>query len=595
MIGWGSLATVIASWPLIWPAGALVQRNADGYGSTWLIWYTGSESSWLGHLAWVDTLLFGLAAIPAHLLGPVNAYHLLGLIALLLNVLVTEQVAHRIFEIPRPASLIAGIAYGLSPLAGTAIAEGHLGMLLGAGLPLLLGALGSDASKRPWVWALRVVLAGIICAVQSGYFAVLAVILVLGFGGLRRRPLWRIALLAVAPAAVYSQFVIGGPETAGKASSRILGLVSTVATADTLAGNPPGFDLAFYHVRYPLVWALLAFGAVVPVLRRDRTAVPLLACGLVAIGLAMGNRAQVTVFPGEFADLKVGAAWGWIRHWVEPLKLFRFPSRFLWIWYLCGGMLAARSIAWLVPRRAALLGLVVFLELLVQGMRPWEPRTTLAEAPSAYQILTARDTVLDLWPWFPNSLGLHLLNLSCYYQTTHLAQLPFECLTIQPGESPFKGQNTGLLPAILSDDPPRAKAILAGQDVTHVALHVDAFSQSGRRRVRDRLEQWWGPPIATSLDGGETLEIYSVSSGRRRSLTALQTPSGPTVKAPECPAGDMCRNQGTWITATPDPVPLWVLPAMAITGCMALWFAGIRRDAMLAAEKDTEQATITTP
>jgi len=585
---WGLVATVIGTWPLASPGEALVQRNVDGYGSAWLVWRSAAEGLGLGHLEWIDTLLFGLVAPLLAPLGIVTAYHLVTFFGVLLAVLVTEQVAHHLFTVPRPASLAAGVAFGLSPLAGTAIAEGHGGMLLGAGLPLLLGALEWDPAGRRLRWALAVTAAGTICALQSGYFAVLAALVVLVYGGLRRRPLWLLALVAAAPAYYYVAFALGGLGLAEvtEATGRVSGLVATVATADNLAGIPPGFDQGFYHVRYPLLWTLLAFGLVVPLLRRERSDLPLLVCGVVAALLALGTRAQVTAFHGDFESMRTGAPWGWIRHWIPPLSLFRFPSRFLWIWYLCVGVAAARSLAWLLPRRTMTLVALVFVEAMVLGMRPLEPRQTLAAVPSAYEVLQPEDVVLDLWPWFPDSLALQLLNISCYYQTGHAAQLPYECLTIKTSDSPFRGQIDGLLPAILEDTPPRANAILAGGKVTHVAVHVDAFSPSGRARLRERLGTWWGRPIASSRDGGETVEIYRVRKGRRSPVTPLQPTAGSEPLERGCPAHAMCRNGASMVLPSPDPVPLWVLPSLAgVLGLGFLLLGGWRRPEREGAEE----------
>ncbi len=562
----GTVATVVATWPLTWPGEALVQQNVDGYGSAWLIWRAGTAEG-LEHLLWIDTLLYaGVAPLLAHL-GPVSGFHVASWLGVAMGVWVSEWVAHHRFEVPRPASLAAGLAFGLSPLAGTALTEGHAPMLLGTGLPLLLGALLATPDGRRLRWALWVTLAGCLCALQSGYVGVLAAVLVGVVGAGLRRPLWAVALLASVPAWLYAQEALGGVgmDALLSARGRVAGLVSSVTAADNLAGVPPGADLVFYGVRAPLLWTLLVFGVVVPLVRRDRRCYPLVACGLLAVLLAFGDRIALTAFPGEHQQLRTGAPWGWIQHWVPLLDSFRFPSRFLWIWYLCAGLAAARSFAWLLPRRSGLLVLLLFAETTLVGMRPTAPRRTLAAIPSAYDVLTPEDRVLDVWPWFPESLALRLLNLSCYYQTGHGAQLPHDCLTVRASESPFRDQVEGLLPAMLRDDPPRALAVLAGRGVTHVALHLDAFSPSGQDRLRSRLSQWWGAPLAESRDGGEVVVLYRVRQARRHHLAEAveRPPKRLHLPARRCPEDGMCGNVATRPEPPRDPVPPWGLPALA--------------------------------
>ncbi len=570
--------TAVGTWPLIWPAGGLVQRNADAYGSAWLVWSAGT-SELANTLQWADTLLFGLFATLAAPLGPVAGYHLLTFLGILTTVIVTEQVTHRTFEVPRPASLIAACAYGLSPLVGTGLAEGHGGLLFGPGLPLLLGALESRPDQyRPWRWPLLVTAAGTLCALQSGYFAIMAALVVLVYGGMRFRPLWRLGPTAFLPALAYWVIVFGGLDPS-LAAERVSGLVSTFTAADTLAGIPPGFDLNWYHVRFPLLWTLLAFGVVVPLVRRSKPDRALIAVGIAAIVLSMGERAYLTTFPGEFEDMRTGGAWGWIRHWAPPLKLFRFPSRFLWIWYLVGGIAAARSAAWLLPRRVGWLVALVVAETLVVGMRPLEPRKTLAEIPSAYDVLTPEDTVLDLWPWYPNSISLHVLNINCYYQTRHNAHLPYSCLTVAAPNSPLRGQVDGLVAAILADSPDRAEKILQKDEISHLAWHSDAFAKDSREQVGQVIEHWWGPALARTRDGGESIAIYKVKPAQPLPKQAPAVSNAPITLDPNCPEYAMCRVRPEVITKEGDPLPLFVLPTMAGGGflLLVLLFRGPRR------------------
>ena len=560
---------VLASWPLARPAGQLVQRNADGYGSAWLVWRLGEGGS-LGDLQFVDTLLFGLLAPLVAPFGPALGYHLVTLLALVLGVVVAERVAARVFGSPWPASLVAGLAFGLSPLAGTALAEGHGGMLLGAGLALLLGALEREPGERPWRWAALVTLAGCLCALQSGYFGVMAALVVGVYGGLRRRPVHRVALLAAAPAAAYVVYVLGTEAMALEAiAMRVGDRIAPAATADSLAGVPPGMGLAWYHVRFPLLFGLLALGGLLPLLRGQGPDRALALTGLVAVALSFGAEARLTVFSQAFQEQAIGAPWGWLTWAFAPLGLFRFPTRFLWVWYLCGGMAAARLVGWLVQSRGRwLLTAVVFAELLVLGMRPWEPREVPAEVPSAYEVLRDEHVVLDLWPWYTDSLSLPLLNLSCYYQTAHAADLPYPCLTVASRTSPLRSRVDAMVAAVMDDDPSRARTIVKADGITHIAWHPDAFPPEGRKRMQDVLKRWFGFPLATSRNGGELVVLWAVRSG----YAATESPVAPW---PE-PGDGTCASCLDAVEAAPpttprDPVPPWTLLLAGALLAVPIW------------------------
>ena len=60
-----------------------------------------------------------------------------GLLGTALNAFTAERSAASDLGVGRPASLLAGIAYGYSGIAGNVILEGHVYHLLNPWLPLL--------------------------------------------------------------------------------------------------------------------------------------------------------------------------------------------------------------------------------------------------------------------------------------------------------------------------------------------------------------------------------------------------------------------------------------------------------------------------
>ncbi len=519
-------AALVGTWPMAAAGGALVQRNFDGFGSAWLLWFLGQGTGELpGRL---DTLLFvGVGRLAVAVLDPAAAYHLVTMLGVGLSFAATALVASRVFAAGPVAALVAGLAYAWSPLAGTALVEGHGGWLLGPGLPLLIGALAAASDGRPWREAGLVVGAGVLCALQSGYVAVMAGVAVLVVGGLLRRSLWRIGLLALPCAALYAWLVLPdaqAQEGGVRAWAWYLDMVAAMppsdhATLDTLLGDPPGAGLMLRHVRHPMGYGLLAGGLVVPLLRRDRLGLVMAALGLAGLVLALGPRLLATALPGS-PTLASSLPYAWLVAAAPPLSLFRFPVRFLWLWYAAMGLGTARSLTWLSAggRRAPfLLGLAVVAEALLMGVRPWESRTTRADAPSALQALQPGDVVYDLWPLHApgHPLSLQLKELTCWYQVEHGAGLPVPCLDVQVDQAPLYGLHRTVAQALL-DDGERPPRDLDDAGVTAVAWHPDAFSVESRARVLATATRWWGRPVAASTDGGEALVLWRHAPARGR-------------------------------------------------------------------------------
>ncbi|NOY24233.1 MAG: hypothetical protein GXP62_00005, partial [Oligoflexia bacterium] len=514
--------SLIGTWPMVVARGALVQRNFDGFGSSWLLWSLSSGVHSLPRR--LDTVAFALVGgVIAQLTDAVTAYHLATILGVALSFAAAAVVADRVLDAGRLGAVVAGVAYALCPLAGTALAEGHGGWLLGPGLPLLIGALLSHDQRRPWRDALFVVLAGLLCAVQSGYVAVMAGITVVVLSIATRRWPWRVLVLGLPLALAYGLAVL--PDAQGDvAGARSWdGLVelasllpsSDVATLDTLLGQPPGAGLLLHHARHALGFSLIAGGLVLPLLRRDRVGLSLAALGGVGLALALGPSLILTCAEGSPTlplPLSLPLPYRWMIELAPPLALFRFPVRFLWLWVAAAALGTGRSVGWLArgDRLAAgLLAAGVIAETLLVGARPFEARTTLASVPSAYQVLHADDVVYDLWPLHApdHPLSLELKELSCFYQVAHGASSPIPCLDVEVDRAELYRLDRGLAQLLVSGAPaPRRD--LAALKITAVAWHRDAFSPELQERVGRTLRSWFGQPSAESTDHGEAIVLW---------------------------------------------------------------------------------------
>lgn len=514
----GVIAVVIGSWPMV-PAlfqDVLVQGNFDGFGSGWLLWALGPADQSLPTRT--DTFTFAaVGGALAHAVSPAAAYHLSSLLGLVVSVIAAAWVAGRVLGLGLAGQLIAGVATSLGPLSGTAVTEGHGGWLLAPGLPLLLGAC-LHRSERPWRSAALVVGAGVLCALQSGYVAVMAGTVVAVLLGPRPRALMRVAALAAGPALLYAQLVLTDAQD-GVAGAlpwswyvdQLAALPpSDVATLDTLLGAPPRSGLLLHGARHALGGGLLLGGLLVPLLRRDPIGLRLAAVGLLGLVLALGPELVLTALEG--GPEGVGPLpFAWAVALAPPLALFRFPVRFLWLWSAAAGLGTARSLGWLrgrSPVLAAALGVLVIVECLVLGMRPAENRSTRASVPSATDVLRPADVVLDLWPLHApgHPLGLELKELGCWSQTVHGARLPVPCLDVAVDRAPLYPLHRALAQALAGGTAPPPE--LEGFEITAVAWRPDAAAPELRDRVGATLTEWWGPAVAESLDAGEHVLLF---------------------------------------------------------------------------------------
>ena len=506
------LVAALVTWPMA-STGALVQRNFDGFGSAWLLFQL---SSGRGLAELLDTWLFALLGAPlAWVLGPVRAYSTATLVGVGSMGLAAWWAARGPFRLPPWPAGIAAVVVMANPLVGTAITEGHGGILVGPGLPLLLGALQLSPRERPWRWALLVAGAGLLCALQSGYFAYLAAGLTPLWCAWTRRPLWRVLALVALPLGLFALGTLLATRGVNGADSWAwyswhMGALPppAVVSLDRLAGSPPGSDALLHGTRTALIFVLLVLGVVAPLVRGDRIGRGLALLALVGVLVALGPELRLTCSPDD--SFAAPLPFGWLAHRLPALALFRLPARALWLYYLAAGLGAARTVAAMPrPSLGVAAGAVLLAELLVMGARPWEARTTLATVPSAYGALEAHDTVLDLWPAFSaeHPQGVELKELSCFYQTGHRRQLPMACLTVQLGESRLIALNHRVHHALVQG----GSAPDLDPCVTALAWHPDSFDAARRQPTALQLARWWGPPLAESTDAGERVLVFRVA------------------------------------------------------------------------------------
>jgi hypothetical protein len=528
------------SWPALEFQG-LPLRHFDLYPAAWLVdvapdafprmFYAQTAWPFGESLVRIDSyLLLGIGWLNQGILSGATLVCLLAWLGPALSATAAEGVAFRIFQVPRPYSWIAGTAFACSGIAAVALLEGHVYHLLNPWMPLFLGFLWLGTSEKGRFW--HGLLAGIfwaLCLYTTAYLGVGATLL--GFWVFLRAP-WRgLKLLpsflgtALPPALYYVWlFRLGGawadnaPLQPGRildtGGNSLLGMLGPSAEID-LSGHslvaPPGFLILFLWMLSPRIlsgqqgWRWLSAGALLFL--------------LISFGATFRILPGGEGLPSPLRALQL----------FHELALFRFPLRLLWPFGLLAGIVAARAAAQLGHRPILLLALLdVFLST---GM-PFRQQQAVAEIPSVYAKLPADVAVLDIYGEVigPTSgdWKMRLRGLGCYYQGGHHRRLPELCIGTaisSPRERLsqwFVAQATDSA-GLDQQDQQR----LTSWGIGAIILHLDSLRPADVRVLQEKLSEALGPPFAETKDGGERLEVFTLSSAQpdvleqRRSMKTL--------------------------------------------------------------------------
>ena len=537
-----ALFFVLVATAFTWPAArldphTLVTRHFDLYVTIWLVEQaidglprllaTGSAWPHGESLVRVDSYLLMLLAWLGR--GLLSGWLLTTLVTWLgpaLNAIAAEHCARRVLAVERPWSLMAGLAFGFSGIAATAVLEGHVYFLLAAWLPLLLTtAWTGPAHGLPWVRGLLVGLLWSLSLLSSAYLGVLATALLITALAARPQRVLRLlpgAALVALPIAAWYLWVFSmnrhhatlelKPELVlSMGTATVATLTTWTAQLDTLrhsVGSPVGFTTLWLLLFAPLV------------LRSERGWRALALLALVALLFTFGRSFRLTDTSGGLpSPLALLVS-------MPGAAMFRFPVRFAWLFQLCGGLVAAATLQAMARRLpvAALLpvlGLALVDAILGVGL-PFRARQALADVPSAYQAAPEGRPVLDCFGRSLDStsgeLEMWTRNLGCYYQAHHGRPILELCLrteVVSPRESIDAGLGDALLSHRGADDPEMLEALrgwLAEEGVGSVALHADFYTPTDRALMISGLEHLLGPPIAESHDGGERVVLFPGAS-----------------------------------------------------------------------------------
>jgi hypothetical protein len=503
------LALAVAwSWPLARaPASSTVALHFDQYPAAWLVHAAPSFLDGVSELAmWpdgqplvrLDSFLFLLLSFAlGGVLPGLLVTNLFVLFGPPLSAWAAERLAREALGVPRPASLVAGVAFGFAPLATIAALEGHVYHLLDPWLPLF--AL--------YVWKGRVgpaVVAFALALATTAYLGVNALIVLAALLIHRRRlDLPLLGGVGLVGAAYTVLFLATGTRAALASGGEDFDALFRVGSAGlaTLVSWNGWMDLNRHSLApvvglLPLCFALLAPAARIP----SRPWLPL---GLAGVVLAVGPvlEAGVTREGGVPTLL-------WPLHELGLFDVYRFPVRFAWVAALGLGLVAARVVgnmrgAWLAVALAcadALFGGGAFTRL----------RAHPTPTPAVYG-LVPEGALLDLYPHVGGpreDMAFYQQNLSCYYQLFHGRPLLEKCLNTDVASSPRVRASDRVHAALLEGR--AVLPLLRELDVASVVLHADLYQPFERGVVRAALTRELGEPVGEGSDGGEWLVAWAV-------------------------------------------------------------------------------------
>lgn len=494
---------IVWTWPLVLaPNSATMALHFDQLTAAWLVHAAptfvdgvSELSAWPegGQIVRLDSFLFLFLSLALNgALPGLLVTNLFVLVGPALSAWAAERFAREGLGVARPASLVAGVAFGFTPLATIAVLEGHIYYLLDPWLPL--AALYTWKGRS---WPALAMFA--LSLLTTAYLGVNALLVMLAILVHQRRLDYRLLGGIGVVGAVYTVLFMGGTaatgETAGVASFEALLRIGS-ATLTTLVAWNGWMDLNRHSLApalglFPLCIALLAPFARVPWR-------PWLPLGVIAAICAVGPVLQAgVVHEGGVPTLL------WPFHLLGVFAVYRFPIRFAWITALTLGALAAGVVDRMRWKWLAV-GLAV-LDAFVFSGATYRMRLHPTPTPSVYALLPDAP-LLELYPHIGSlqeDLAFYNQNLSCYYQLFHGRPVMDPCLNTNIRQGPRVRTSDEVHGAMLDDKP--VLPILRRVRVGSVVMHADLYQPFERAAVIAGLSAELGAYVGEGHDGGEWL------------------------------------------------------------------------------------------
>jgi len=417
-----------------------------------------------------------------------------------------------------PWDLLAGLAFAFSGMASTALLEGHVYLLFDPWMPLFawvwFKAMSGSGTTRQGI------LAGALYSLTlltTAYLGMAATLIAVGFfvGGVlaHGRRVLRPAMAAWIPIVpVLAGLVwvsLSGDQALHDTSVASIQLGS--ANLLNLLGPLPQIDFdghSIAPVLSPVVVGLMIIAPLMVPRWRSRRVLWWTALGSIVIGLGISLDAD-----GNSPLIPLPLFWV-----VETFEArwFRFPSRMVWVWGLCAGVVSAVVLT-VIARRSRVAASLLMICALVHvflGVRHTERQWTYpGGAPSAYSHVSG--PVLDLFPEGSDQAqeeDMWFSALACAYQIEHGLPLAENCVSTVPQDNPRSILGRVVRAQLLAGEVGFVEDTLSSIGFVAVALHIDLFSEGDADRMRTALERF-GAPIVETTDGGERIVLLPLPSG----------------------------------------------------------------------------------
>lgn len=493
----GALA-IVWTWPLVLsPNSATMALHFDQLTAAWLVHAAptfldgvSELSAWPegGRIVRLDSFVFLFLSLVLTALPGLLVTNLFVLVGPVLSAWAAERLAREGLGVGRPASLVAGVAFGFAPLATVAVLEGHIYYLLDPWLPLC--ALYTW-TRRPWPAVAMFALS----LLTTAYLGVNALLVLLAILAHQRRLDLRLLGGVILVVGLYSVMYFGGSVATGESAG------VGAATLTTLVAWSGWTDLN-RHSLAPVIGLLpLCFALLAPFARVGWR--PWLPLGLVAAVCAVGPVLEA----GAAQDAGIPTLL-WPFQLLGVFEVYRFPVRFAWITALALGVLAALVVDKMRWRWLAV-GLAVVDALVLSGAL-FRMRLHPTPTPSLYALLPDAP-LLELYPHLGSlreDLAFYNQNLSCYYQLFHHRPIMDLCPNTNIRQSPRLMASDELHAAVL--DGRSVLPALHRARVASVVMHADLYQPFERATLVAGLSAELGSPAAEGHDGGEWLLAWRV-------------------------------------------------------------------------------------
>jgi hypothetical protein len=414
-----------------------------------------------------------------------------------------------------PWDLVAGVAFGFSGIASTSLLEGHVYQVFDPWMPLFAWAWW-QATQGPGSTR-QGLLAGLLFCLTlltSAYLGMAAALIAIAFflGGLAQhgravmRAGWAAAAV-VLPVGLGLGLISGSSQTTlhdTTMASIQLGSTNLL----NLMGPLPQIDFDGHSIAPTLSPIILGLILVAPMVKPGSRLIKVLTWTaltglLISFGTSLDADGNSPLFVLPLY---------WLLEATEQ-RWFRFPVRIMWVWGLCGGVVAAVVLTRLARHSRWMAGLLLLGAIahpFVAVNHTGRQHIHEGRTPSAYAL--ADGPVLDLFPEgsdLAREEEMWFSALACAYQVGHGQPLAEDCVSTVPQENPRSLLGQMVRAQLMAGETDFVADTLGRMGFVAIAVHADLFTRGDTIRLMAALSDLDPDPIET-LDGGERILLVKV-------------------------------------------------------------------------------------